>query len=556
MSRFSACALLVMSFVCSAFAQMPEAQVLEPEPQVTLPQPAPRPELVPVERGLPVIRTDASRLPSGVTTQNDLGSNGEVYTSTPPSPYASGILLLAKSGTPDVHVKLGTSTSAADFTVFNSGDLGVFTITGDRKLGLGTSSPVEAFHIVKDGNVLTRLRVDNASTNGGTSLSMTDGTATRAEWTSYGSTVPGKVNTLQLWNYAGGPLMIGLFDPVAGQSYERMRIKEDGTVGFGITAPVHRVHAVSAVDGVQSVYGHTTTTVEANVTQNDYGVSAFGYQNVATGVTNSGLIGGLRVRGYLTGPGRVENTYGAFIETGVLSPITGTIGRARGVFISVAGSGVVEEGHGVYVSNVAATTAHGVYLADLNGTGTAFGIYQNGSNDNNYFAGKVGIGKNNPTKALDVVGDAHFTGTVTGGNIKAHYQDVAEWVPATTDLSPGTVVVLNPNRDNEVMMSHAPYDTTVAGVVSAQPGLSLGVEGEGKEQIATTGRVLVRVDARNAPIRVGDLLVTSDVPGTAMRSEPMAINGRKFHQPGTIIGKALQPLANGVGEILVLLSMQ
>jgi hypothetical protein len=36
----------------------------------------------------------------------------------------------------------------------------------------------------------------------------------------------------------------------------------------------------------------------------------------------------------------------------------------------------------------------------------------------------------------------------------------------------------------------------------------------------------------------------------------MEINGRQFHQPGTIIGKALEPLDGGVGEILVLLSLQ
>jgi hypothetical protein len=93
-------------------------------------------------------------------------------------------------------------------------------------------------------------------------------------------------------------------------------------------------------------------------------------------------------------------------------------------------------------------------------------------------------------------------------------------------------------------------------VVSGQPGLSLGIEGEGKEQVATTGRLRVRVDARRSPIRIGDLLVTSDVPGTAMRSEPMNISGRRLHQPGTIIGKALQSLDGGLGQILVLLSMQ
>lgn len=168
----------------------------------------------------------------------------------------------------------------------------------------------------------------------------------------------------------------------------------------------------------------------------------------------------------------------------------------------------------------------------------------------------IGSVPNQPTQVLTVNGNAQFFGVVTGTNIRAHYQDLAEWVPSTTDLAPGTVVILNRARNNEVMASSVAYDTGVAGVVSAQPGITLGIEGEGMEQIATTGRVKVRVDARQNPVAVGDLLVTSDSPGTAMRSEPMDINGRKFHQPGTIIGKALEPLESGIGEILVLLSMQ
>ena len=66
---------------------------------------------------------------------------------------------------------------------------------------------------------------------------------------------------------------------------------------------------------------------------------------------------------------------------------------------------------------------------------------------------------------------------------------------------------------------------------------------------------LPRVDARS-PIRIGDLVVTSDVEGVAMRSEPVSIGGRQFHAPGTIIGKALEPLEKGTGEILILLSLQ
>jgi hypothetical protein len=171
--------------------------------------------------------------------------------------------------------------------------------------------------------------------------------------------------------------------------------------------------------------------------------------------------------------------------------------------------------------------------------------------------GKVGIRVASPQVALDVAGDIRATGSITGATVVgAVYQDVAEWVPATNDLAAGTVVVLNGSHNNEVTASTKSYDTRVAGVVSAQPGLILGVGGESKEMIATTGRVRVLVDATNAPIEIGDLLVTSEQTGRAMKSAPVAIGGVEVHRPGTIVGKALEPLQSGTGEILVLLSLQ
>jgi len=165
--------------------------------------------------------------------------------------------------------------------------------------------------------------------------------------------------------------------------------------------------------------------------------------------------------------------------------------------------------------------------------------------------GNVGIGTTTPSAKLHVAGDVYAT-----GNLAAKYQDVAEWVPATTQLAPGTVVVLNAEKENEVMASVSPYDTSVAGVVSAQPGLILGEAADHKEMVATTGRVKVRVDATKRPVKVGDLLVTSDKPGVAMVSTPVDVNGIRMHRPGTIIGKALQALPAGEGEVLVLLSLQ
>ena len=148
-------------------------------------------------------------------------------------------------------------------------------------------------------------------------------------------------------------------------------------------------------------------------------------------------------------------------------------------------------------------------------------------------------------------------GNVTiAGNINAKYQDVAEWVDSSQELAPGTVVVLDASKSNQVIAATQSYDSRVAGVISLRPGITLGEASEGRVLVATTGRVKVKVDATNGPIQIGDLLVTSDREGFAMKSAPVDLGGIKMHRPGTLIGKALESLDKGTGEILVLLSLQ
>jgi hypothetical protein len=314
---------------------------------------------------------------------------------------------------------------------------------------------------------------------------------------------------------------------------ERMRIDNAGNVGIGTTAPGYKLDVIGQINAQAiSINGSpvgTGGTQWANGSGSSSGSIYYTTGKVGIGTPSPNYA--LDVTGSINATGGLN-----VLGSPIVSSQWGT--NTNGSGINYNASGYVGIG-----------TPNPNYKLDVSGSINATG----GLNVN----GNVGIGTTAPTSLLHVVGNGRFTGNLqVDGNIAAKYQDVAEWVPAREQISAGTVVVLDVTKSNQVTASTQAYDTRVAGVVSAQPGISLGERGDNKVLVATTGRVRVKVDASHGPIHIGDLLVTSDIPGVAMKSEPANVGGRLMHMPGTLIGKALEPLEKGSGEISVLLSLQ
>jgi len=118
----------------------------------------------------------------------------------------------------------------------------------------------------------------------------------------------------------------------------------------------------------------------------------------------------------------------------------------------------------------------------------------------------------------------------------------------------GDVVVMDPARDGYLVRCALQADPMVVGI-AAGAGSDCQNSPTGAEDVAssrvpvaTTGVVLCKVDASFGPIHRGDLLVASPTPGHAMHAQAS--------QPGTVIGKALEPLESGTGVIKVLVMMR
>jgi hypothetical protein len=145
--------------------------------------------------------------------------------------------------------------------------------------------------------------------------------------------------------------------------------------------------------------------------------------------------------------------------------------------------------------------------------------------------------------------DDGTAGQVIVNGTQVHdYAEVFE-IAESAGLTPGSVVAASSDGKG-IKLSSGAYNPTVVGVISGagtfQPGMRIGSREDGSSNmpVSVSGQVYVRVSSEAGVIAIGDLLVSSNVPGVAMRGAD------KTRLTGSVIGKALQSYS-GQGESLI-----
>lgn len=185
------------------------------------------------------------------------------------------------------------------------------------------------------------------------------------------------------------------------------------------------------------------------------------------------------------------------------------------------------------------------------GSGNVFigyraGYYETGSNklyiDNSSTSTPLIYGEFDNDK-LVINGELHVSGVVYAADFQKH-SDIAEYFLVRGKAEEGDVVVVDLSSKEGLTKSKKPYSSLVIGVISENPALIIGgKKGENYKPVALKGVVLTKVIG---PVKRGDILVTSNKEGYAMRADL-----KKIFSPTQVVGIALEELKEKEGKIRV-----
>jgi hypothetical protein len=394
-----------------------------------------------------------------------------------------------------IQYRRGSSSQTASFT----GALGEITVDTTNKVvvvhdgatlggfsGVGATATQTLTNKTLSSAVLTGTLTANGGT--GTSGQFLSSTGTGVAWATVDATSIANGTSSMTVIASGGNIRAN----VAGATIETWTSTEAnisanlyvaGTSGFNTS----RTSAIVVVGGNKSASSWTTNGIQISAAAGTYTDSS----TPAAGTAATNHINA--------------------IASSTLAATNGSVTTTNAASLYIAGAPVAG-------TNMTITNGHALYIGGGNLT-TAGNILPNANNSSN-------IGSST----------SKFS-NIFGVTVNATYADLAEYYTTDSEYTPGTVLIFG--GEKEVTQSTSTHDPAVAGVVSTNPAYVMNIDLQGGIAVALTGRVPCQVVGT---IKKGDLLVTSDVPGTATKMNNFI--------PGSVIGKALENYDSDVPGII------
>jgi hypothetical protein len=278
-----------------------------------------------------------------------------------------------------------------------------------------------------------------------------------------------------------------------------------GSVGIGTSNPVYKLDV--------------TGTLRAT------GAITLNSGNNSTAIIN----GGTAALGNIGASGQAFN-YGYFTNlVGTIQTIAQTNITSVGNLLSLSSNGTIQTTGIVYAnSGVVSTSTTTGALVVIGGVGISGNVYNSGIHSVNSLNYLTAIANGGTSGTGNIGATGAVFNTVFAKATTAQYADLAENYSTDANYRPGTVVIFD--GVSEITISSKSHDFRIAGVISTNPAYHMNSSAEGLP-VALTGRVPCQV---HGPIKKGDLVVSSDIPGVGQR-----IDNAKY-VVGCVIGKSLE----------------
>jgi hypothetical protein len=361
---------------------------------------------------------------------------------------------------------------------------------------------------------------------------------------------------------------LGLFTYAASSPnllLERLSITDDGNVGIGTTTPHSKLEITqpaTATTDVLSITQNNPSSDGRGIVVQNWGPGIGIYSNTYDGTAifaNSASISGAGVMAYnVYGEASVGICRGGVGVGAVVGRNDSTGYGVRGFNTKngygVVGEGGVNSGNSIAGSfiNVNAGNPNNVLEATGNGTGATLSVQNTNANPVSSLAlfkkGNANVAR------IDGTGKGFFNGgTQSSGADLAEAFDVADDIK---NYEPGDVLMISIDKDRSVIKSSVAYSELVIGVYATRPGVLLTEENldanlNDKIPMGVVGVIPTKVCLQGGEIKRGDMLVTSGIPGVAMKADKAKI------QTGKCLGKALENFnEDGIGKIKVFINVR